>query len=139
MSKEKKENKQDNFLLYVPYRKHDEWEVKKGFVYLIFHHDKAVERFMRWLIKKPSVSDMKFDRLGSCVWTNMDGKNTVYEIGQILLQLPELKKEYANITEEDYIDGCHPIYSRLIMYLRFLNKKGWARFKLKDVNVEFDN
>ncbi|MEG2353530.1 MAG: PqqD family protein [Clostridium sp.] len=138
MSKKKKYDEKDNFLLYVPYRKHQNWEVKKGFVHLVFIHDKFAEKFLRWMSKKPTVSDMKFDRMGSCVWQSMDGINNVYEIGQKLLELPELKKEYANIKEEEYIDGCHPIYGRLIMFLRYMNKKGWARFKLRDKDIEFE-
>lgn len=137
--KDKKYDEKDNFLIYIPVIKHETWEVKKGLVYLIFHHNKFAERLLRKLSKKrPAISDIKLDKIGSTVWLNIDGEKTVYELGQCLLKMPELKKEYANITEKDYIDGCHPIYQRLIMFLRYVSKKGWISFKLPDEVLKKD-
>lgn len=113
-----KNDKADNFLLYIPRKKHDNWEIRKGKVWLIFSHDKAVERFMRWLVKKPTVSDVELDAIGSSVWKYIDGKATVYDIGQKLLF--------------EFGDKMEPVYDRLIMYLRHLNKKGWISFTKDD-------
>lgn len=113
-----KNDKADNFLLYIPRKKHDNWEIRKGKVCLIFSHDKAVERFMRWLVKKPTVSDVELDAIGSSVWKYIDGKATVYDIGQKLLF--------------EFGDKMEPVYDRLIMYLRHLNKKGWISFTKDD-------
>ena len=132
MSKKEKSNDKDNFLLYIPVIKHNDWEIRNGFVYLVFYHNKFAEKVLQWLAKKPSVSDVKLDRLGTSVWQNIDGENNVYEIGKLLLNMPELKKEYKDITEDDYIEGCHPIYSRLIMFLRYMVKKGWIKFKVAE-------
>ncbi|MFL0248617.1 PqqD family protein [Candidatus Clostridium stratigraminis] len=109
-----KNDKDDNFLLYIPRKKHDNWEIRKGRVWLIFNHDKTVEKFMRWLVKKPTTSDVELDAIGSSVWKNIDGKATVYDIGQKLLY--------------EFGDKMEPVYDRLIMYLRHLNKKGWISF-----------
>lgn len=115
----KKENfKQDNFLLYVPKKKHKTWEIRKGKVYLIFYHNKAIEKFVRWLVKKPNVSDMAFDERGSAVWLLIDGKATVYDIGKKL--------------EEKFGSSCQPVYERLIMYIRYLNRRGWITFDRGD-------
>jgi len=112
-NKEKYKN-DDNFLLYVPKKKHNTWETKKGKVVLIFHHTKRVEKFARWLVNKPTVSDVELDNLGSKVWMSIDGKNTVYDIGVIL--------------EQTFGEKCSPTYDRLTMYLRYLVKKGWISF-----------
>jgi len=104
----------DNFLLYIPRKKHKTWEVKKDRVYLIFHHDKSAEKFLRWLVKKPYTSDIELDELGSAVWQLIDEKNTVHDISRKLV--------------EKFGDKCEPINDRLIMYLRHLNKKGWIAF-----------
>ena len=104
----------DNFLLYVPDKKHKEYEIKKGKVLLIFHHDKPVEKFMRWLIKKPYTSDIELDTMGSRVWELINGQNTVYDIGQQLIII--------------YGKSCEPVYDRLILYIRYLIKKGWISF-----------
>jgi hypothetical protein len=115
MSNEKNERKEDNFLLYIPKKKHEAFEVAKGKVKLIFYHDRLVEKVMRWLVKKPYVSDIELDNLGSSVWLLIDGEKSVYDIGQGLL------KEFGK--------NCDPVYDRLIMYLRYLNKKGWISFE----------
>lgn len=115
MSENKEKRKEDNFLVYIPRKKHETFEVKKGRVKLIFYHNKAAEKFVRWLFKKPTVSDLELDKLGSSVWLLIDGKSSVYDIGQSLL------KEFGA--------SCDPVYERLIMYLRYLNKKGWIAFE----------
>lgn len=117
MGKEKKVKNDDNFLLYIPRRKHENWQMRNGKVLLIFEHNKAVERFIRWLVKKPTTSDIELDEIGSRVWKYINGEDTVYDIGQKLL---------AN-----YGDQMNPVYDRLIMYLRHLNKKGWISFTKK--------
>jgi len=110
----KDEKNDDNFLLYIPKKKHNTWEVRKGKVYLIFHHDKTPEKFVRWLVKKPYTSDIELDELGSATWQFINGENTVYEIGKKLVA--------------EFGDKCEPVNDRLIMYLRHLNKKGWIAF-----------
>jgi hypothetical protein len=113
--KKGEKKKEDNFLLYIPKRKHEAFEVKKGTVKLIFHHDKLVEKFIRWLVKKPNISDVELDKVGSVVWTLIDGESSVYDIGQGLIN--------------EFGSSCEPVYDRLIMYLRYLNKKGWVSFE----------
>lgn len=116
--KKKEDFKQDNFLLYVPKKKHETWEMREDKVYLIFYHNKAIERFVRWLVRKPYVSDMALDELGSTVWLLIDGTATIYDIG----------KKF----EEKFGDSCKPVYERLIMYIRYLNRRGWISFDRGD-------
>lgn len=114
--KKNKKNVQDNFLEYIPCKRHKTWEVNKnGNINLIFYHDKLVEKFMRWLVKKPYKSDIELDELGSTVWNLVNGKNNVFDIGK-------------KLTDE-YGDKCQPVYDRLIMYLRYLNRRGWIYFE----------
>ncbi len=113
--KKGEKKKEDNFLLYIPKLNHETFEVKKDVVKLIFHHNKPIEKFVRWLVKKPLISDVELDKVGSKVWTLIDGKSSVYDIGQGLLN--------------EFGKSCEPVYDRLIMYLRYLNKKGWISFE----------
>lgn len=114
-SKNKKKQKEDNFLLYTPKKKHQLYEIRNKKVVLIFHHNKPIERFIRWLVKKPTISDITLDEMGSEIWLLIDGNNNVYDIGQ---------KLFAKFGSK-----CEPIYDRLILYLRYLNKKGWIYFE----------
>jgi len=115
----KKQNKpeipQENFLLFVPHMKHTEWIEKDGFVLLIFHHNHPIQKAANWLVKKSSTSDIKFDDLGSTVWKAIDGKRNLYEIGEIV------KTKFGASSE--------PVYERLIMYIRYLNRRGWIYFE----------
>lgn len=115
MEEKKVLNKKDNFMLYIPQKKHENWEERKGKVYLIFYHDKWIEKLARWLVKKSYVSDVELDDLGSSVWKLIDGKNTVYDLGKKLI--------------DKYGDKCEPVYDRLTLYLRYLNRKGWISFE----------
>ena len=121
MKKKDNNQKEDNFLLYIPKKKQVEWEERDGKVYLIFHHDKAAEKFLRWLVKKPYVSDLELDDVCSSTWKLIDGEKSVYEIGQCLLA--------------QYGSDMEPINERLIMYLRHLNKKGWISFERGNQNA----
>jgi len=106
--------KEDNFMLYIPKKKLKTFEVNKGIVKLLFHHDKIMEKFGRWLVKKSNVSDMELDKLGSRVWILIDGNNTVHDIGKII--------------SCEFGESAEPVYYRLLMFLRYLNKKGWIIF-----------
>ncbi len=106
--------KEDNFMLYIPKKKLKTFEVNKGIVKLIFNHDKWIEKFARWLVKKSNVSDMELDKLGSRVWILIDGNNTVHDIGKII--------------STEFGESAEPLYDRLLMFLRYLNKKGWIVF-----------
>ena len=124
MLKSKKNNNDDNFLLYIPMINHSEWVEKEGKVCLVFKHDRKIEVLAAWLTKKPIVTDTKLDKMGSSVWKLIDNNRTIYEIGQLLL--------------EEYGQDCKPVYKRLTMYLRYLNKKRWIKFKNPSLAKEID-
>ena len=109
-----KDKSQENFLLYRPLRKIEKWEVSNDKVKLFFQHEKLVEKFMRWLIKKSKVSDIELDEMGSFVWQLCDGTKTVYDIALAMMERFEM-------TEQNSID-------RLIMFIRYLSRRGWIIF-----------
>jgi hypothetical protein len=109
---------EDNFLLFVPHIKHETWEEKKDGIYLVFYHNHPIQKLANWLVKKPNKSDIKLDKLGSTVWKLIDGSRNILEIGELV------KNEFG--------DSCEPLYDRLIMFLRYLNRRGWIYFE----NVE---
>jgi hypothetical protein len=106
---------QDNFLQYIPKKKHKTWELREGKVFLIFNHDKMVEKFLRWLVKKPYTSDIELDDLGSRIWQLIDGESSIIKIGE------EILKQCGK--------SCEPVYDRLSMYFGYLNRKGWVSFE----------
>ena len=63
------------------------------------------------LLKKPQISYIHLDKMGSFIWPFLDGGINVYEIG---------KK-----VKEKYKDDAEPLYERLIKYLQILHSYGF--------------
>lgn len=106
---------EDHFMLYIPVKNPNNWTHKDNVVYLVFKHDKPIERLVAWLTGKPTARDLRFDKLAIKAWQLIDGSNNVFKIGQVL------QKEFGK--------DCEPVYDKLIAYLRYLNRRGWIKFK----------
>lgn len=104
----------ENFILYIPKIVHKNYTVDNGRVTLIFEHNKIAERFARWLVKKSNISDIEFDENCSAAWLLIDGKRNLYEIAA---EMSGKTGDSIDISTE-----------RLVMYIRYLYKKGWIRF-----------
>lgn len=108
----------NNFMLYVPvHSKKLMWEENDNIVKLLFRHDKIVEWLARLFIKRPRITTVELDEIGSTVWKLIDGKRTVYDIG---IKLKEV-----------YGDKAEPTYDRLNRYLRYLHQNGWIRWRIQ--------
>ncbi len=110
-----KGNTERNLLYYVPEKKHMDFKTKEGKVLLIFKHKGPVERVLQWLFRKPLITDIELDSIGSRAWFCMDGHNTLYDIGRIL--------------EEEFGDQCRPVYKRLAVFIRYMAAQGWITLK----------
>jgi hypothetical protein len=108
-------NDQYNYLLYVPVIKHTDFSTKDGIVTLYFKHNKPIEKFASWLIKKKDVSDITLDKEGSTAWLLMDGKKNIYEIA---LEVAKVSGDTEKVAIE-----------RLITYSTYLSRRGWIHFK----------
>jgi len=110
-------SKETNFLDMIPIRLHDNYKEVDGVVHLIFTHDKLIEKFLRWMVKKGKTSTLELDELGSNAWKGFDGKNTVYDVIKLLL-----------VKEEDSYESME---QRIIMFIRLLIKKKLVRLDKK--------
>ncbi|AAM23461.1 hypothetical protein M2349_002201 [Caldanaerobacter subterraneus subsp. tengcongensis MB4] len=108
----------DNFLLYVPKKSEKvNWEKRGDKVMFLFYHDKLIEKMVRLFVKKPRVTTLELDDIGTAVWELIDGEKNVYEIGQ------QLKERFGERVE--------PLYERLSLFMRYLNRRGWIYFSKK--------
>ena len=75
--------KRENFLDYVPKRnKLYQWDLnQKKQVEVAVVNRGLFNRIAQLLFRKPKVSKIELDELGSFIWQEMDGAKTVYEIG----------------------------------------------------------
>ena len=101
--------KEVNFLELVPVRTHNDYKEIDGIIHLVFTHDKMVEKILRWIVKKDATSTLELDILGSNAWKSFDGKNTVYDVINTLLE--KEKDTYQSMEQ------------RIIMFIRLLLKK----------------
>ncbi|MCI5587086.1 MAG: PqqD family protein [Lachnospiraceae bacterium] len=67
----------------------------------------------RKLFKRPKITHIHLDDMGSFIWSYIDGKNTVYDIG---------KK-----VGEHFGESAEPLYERLVVYVRMLESYGFIR------------
>jgi hypothetical protein len=115
-SRSKKINiKEENFLDIVPVKLHLDYKKQDGNIHLVFTHDGFIQKFLRWMTKKKKISTLELNGLGTVVWENIDGKNTIYEIINILLK------------EEE--DSYESMQERVFRFIRLLKNKKYIDFK----------
>jgi hypothetical protein len=112
---EKVNKKEVNFLEIVPVKLHLDYKKQDGHIHLVFTHNSYIQRFLRWMTRKKKISTLELNGLGSVVWENIDGQNTVYDIINILLKVEE--------------DSYESMQERVFMFIRLLKNKKYIDFK----------
>ncbi len=104
----KKKQQPTNLLDRVPCRAADlAWQREEdGMVTLLVKNTGLFNRIAQKLFKKPPVSHVHLDNMGSVVWPLIDGQKTVFAIGE------ELKSQMGEAAE--------PLYERLAQFLNIL-------------------
>ncbi len=109
MAKQKK-----NYLDYIP-QVNKKWELtKEGVVEITVENTGMFNRIAQKVFKKPRYSFIELDEFGSCVWQEIDGKKTIYEIGQIL------KVQHQKAAEQ--------LYERLAKFMGILEHNRYIVF-----------
>ena len=105
----KKQQPQENYLDKKPLRSpHLNWSAdESGKVTLEIENTGAVNRIAQKLLKKPKISYVHLDEMGSFVWPIIDGELTVEEI--------------AAKVDEKFGEAAHPLYERLCKYFQILD------------------
>lgn len=67
------------------------------------------------LFKKPRISYIHLDELGSFIWQSIDGEKTVFELGEIL--------------DARFKESANPLYERLSRYIQILESYGFVTVK----------
>lgn len=82
------------------------WSADNGQVTLEIENKGFWNRLFQKLLKKPPVSYIHLDEMGSFVWPLIDGQRTVSEIGEAV--------------EGHFGDAAKPVYERLVKFFRIL-------------------
>ncbi len=114
--------KNENYLDYIPQipsglhtEKDDE-----GIVTIDMVHKGFYAFIAQKIFKKPRVSHIKLDKMGSFIIKRIDGVNTVGDIAQ------QLKEHFGEQAE--------PLYERLIKYMRILQNNKFIEYKKEEKN-----
>lgn len=88
---------------------------ENGNVTLEMENKGIANRIAQKLIKKPKISYIHLDEIGSFVWPLMDGEKDILEIGKFV--------------EEHFGEKANPLYERLSQYFRTLEKYNFIEYK----------
>lgn len=89
------------------------WETDEtGAVTVLLEHRGLAHRIARRFFHRPRVSRIHLDALGSFVWLRIDGLRSVYEL--------------AGLVEERFGEAAHPLYERLAVFMKQLERGGFV-------------
>lgn len=112
----KKNKRPENYLDKIPaHREGISWSVNDGIVTLEIENKGVFNRIAQKLFKKPRISYIHLDEMGSFIWPIIDGEQTVFDLG---------KK-----VEEHFGDKANPLYERLVKYFQILNSYHFVYFR----------
>lgn len=115
--KRKKINASTNYLERIPMpREGLKWEqATDKTVTLAVENTGFFNRAAQRLLKKPRVSYIHLDEIGSFVWPLMDGRKNIIELGAAV--------------EEHFGEKAYPLYERLAEFFRILDSYGFTEWK----------
>ena len=106
-----------NYLDKIPAGRGDiNWKKdENGAVTLEIENKGAFNRIAQKLLKKPKISYVHLDEMGSFVWPLMDGEKDLAAIGKIV--------------GEHFGEKAEPLYERLAKYFQILDSYGFISWK----------
>ena len=111
-----KKQKEENFLLRTPLRKEGlKFEVdEKGIVTLLIENKGFFNRLFQKILKKPKVTHIHLDEMGSFIWPLLDGEDNLISLGEKV--------------KEHFGDKAEPLYERLARYIKTLESYKFIEF-----------
>ncbi len=91
---------------------------QNGIVTLEIENKGVFNRVAQKLFKKPEISYVHLDEMGSFIWPLIDGKKDIAELGKAV--------------DEHFGEKAYPLYERLAKYFQILDSYGfvnWAEDK----------
>lgn len=111
----KKQKLASNFLDKIPTRNPEIGYTvdEKGVITLEIKNKGLFNRIAQKLFKKPKISYVHLDEMGSFVWPIINGEKNITEIGEAV--------------DEHFGEKAHPLYERLAKYFQILESYGFVK------------
>lgn len=115
--KKKKNVISQNYLEKIPVRPETiKWSMdENGVVTLDIENTGVFNRVAQKLLKKPKVSHIHLDEMGSFVWPLLDGNKNIIELGRLV--------------EAEFGEKADPLYERLAKYFQILDSYQFIEWK----------
>ena len=115
--KKKKNVISQNYLEKIPARpERIKWLTdEKGIVTLDIENTGFFNRVAQKLLKKPKVSHVHLDEMGSFVWPLLDGEKNIIDLGKLV--------------EAQFGEKANPLYERLAKYFQILDSYSFIEWK----------
>ncbi len=113
----RKKKTTENYLDNKPQRKEGiHWSTDdEGMVTLEIENKGIMNKLMQKFMKKPAISYIHLDEMGSFVWPLLDGKRDITSLGE------DVEREFG--------ETAHPLYERLAKYIQILESYGFITLK----------
>jgi len=117
MKTDKNKKSSENYLERRPARpEHIKWSVdEEEIITLHIENTGMMNRIAQKLFRKPKVSHIHLDKMGSFIWPLLDGKKNIIELGKLV--------------EEKFGEEAYPLYERLAKYFQILDSYDFIRWK----------
>ena len=86
---------------------------EEGKVSLQIENKGVFNKIAQILLKKPKVSYVHLDEMGSFIWPLLDGQKTILELGEMV--------------EKEFGERVKPLYERLARYIQILESYGFVK------------
>ena len=115
--KRKKDIISQNYLEKIPVRpEHIKWSKEEnGNVTLEFENTGFFNHVAQKFFKKPKVSYVHLDEIGSFVWPILDGEKNIIDLGKLV--------------EAQFGEKANPLYERLAKYFQILDSYQFVEWK----------
>lgn len=117
--KKKNQEEQINYLDLIPVRNpmHHWKSDSKGIITLEVENKGTFNKIAQKLFRKPKVSYIHLDEMGSFIWPFIDGEKTVDTI--------------AELVDVQFGEEAKPLYPRIVKYFQILESYGFVKLEKK--------
>ena len=115
--KKKQEIIKENYLERIPKRpeKYEYTVGDDGIVTLHIENKGVFNKIAQKLFKKPRISYVHLDEMGSFIWPLLDGDKNIIELGKVV--------------EKQFGEKANPLYERLAKYFQILDSYNFIEWK----------